>query len=245
MTFHHVLTFHNMVIAHHMMILHPAPSPRRSSWFCLIRRRCQRWAASSHLGWRWRGSVAEVEVDFGGCLPTSSYCQRGGGFRFLDFFWPTRRRLKPSLPKWRPRKWRWSQFHLDLWNRWNRKLRRRRSRSRWRRRRRRRVVLGRKFHLAVPNILRWGTSHLWPTSHPPNLSHMVLVFLPLQLSLHLHPSSPHHGFPFFTLISLARCLPPTGWCVEAAKCGELSFLSGLPTPHSCRELHDAWCNLSL
>ena len=43
----------------------------------------------------------------------------------------------------------------------------------------------------------------------------------------LHPSSPHHGFPFFN--SLARCLPPTGWCLEAAKCGELSLLSWLPT----------------
>ena len=39
---------------------------------------------------------------------------------------------------------------------------------------------------------------------------LVLVFLPLQLSIHLRPFSPHHGFPFFTLISLARCLPPTG-----------------------------------
>ena len=37
----------------------------------------------------------------------------------------------------------------------------------------------------------------------------------------------------------------TGLFVEAAKCGELSFLSGLPTPHSCRELHDAWCTISL
>ena len=37
----------------------------------------------------------------------------------------------------------------------------------------------------------------------------------------------------------------TGLFVEAAKCGELSFLSGLPTPHSCRELHDAWCTISM
>ena len=61
---------------------------------------------------------------------------------------------------------------------------------------------------------------------------LVLVFLPLQLSIHLRPSSPHHGFPFFTLNSLARCLPPTMLFVEAAKCREL------PTPRSCRELHD-------
>ena len=45
----------------------------------------------------------------------------------------------------------------------------------------------------------------------------------------LPPSSPHPGFHFFKLNSLARCLPPTGLFVEAAICGELLFLYGLPT----------------
>ena len=102
--------------------------------------------------------------------------------------------------------------------------------SKWRRRRMS-VVLGRKFYQAVLHILRWGTSQLEPTPHPANLSHMVLAFLPLQLSLRHsspHPSSPHRGFPF-PFISLARYLPPTGWFVEAAKCGDLLFLSGLPS----------------
>ena len=98
--------------------------------------------------------------------------------------------------------------------------------TQWRGRRWRRVVLGRKFHLAVPLILRWGASQLVPIPPPSNLSHMVLAYLPPQLSL--HPSSPHHGFLFIKLHSLARCLPPTGWFVEVAKCWELWFLSGLP-----------------
>ena len=36
-----------------------------------------------------------------------------------------------------------------------------------------------------------------------------------------HPFSPHHGFLFIKLHSLARCLPPTGSFVEVAKCWEL------------------------
>ena len=82
-----------------------------------------------------------------------------------------------------------------------------------------RVVLERKL------VLSSGFTHFTLSSFPTgaNLSHMVLAFLHLQLSL--RPSSSHHGFPF---ISLARYLPPTGWFVEVAKCWELSFLSWLP-----------------
>ena len=124
-------------------------------------------------------------------------------------------------------------------------------------------------------ILRWGTSQLEPTPHPANLSHMVLAFLPLQLSLrysspHLvdrptqlicisdiylficqqtntkdialllagQSATPHHGFP---LISLARYPPPTGWFVEAAKRGDLWFLSGMP--NSWQKIDARWLHI--
>ena len=114
-----------------------------------------------------------------------------------------------------------------------------------------------------------------PTPHPANLSHMVLAFLPLQLSLrysspHLvdrptqlicisdiylficqqtntkdialllagQSATPHHGFP---LISLARYPPPTGWFVEAAKRGDLWFLSGMP--NSWQKIDARWLHI--
>ena len=129
--------------------------------------------------------MAEVEVDFGGCLSTNSCCQRGGGFRFLDFCWPTRRRLRPSLSKWQTRKRRWKEFHHDLSSS---KLRRRRSRSRWRRRRRRQCTSGQELRLAVKPFPRRGAPKLRRQSQLPNHFHNAQVLLPSPIS---PPPSAH------------------------------------------------------